>query len=39
MECNSSSKVVGNEWNLAVIVVLKVGFGPGLLDKRPYLLP
>ena len=34
MECHSSPKFVFNEWDLAVIVVLNVGFGPGNVDKR-----
>ena len=34
MECHSSSKIVCTEWDLAVIVVLKLGFGPGHVDKR-----
>ena len=34
MECHSSPKFVFNEWDLAVIVVLNVGFGPVNVDKR-----
>ena len=34
MECHSSSKIECNEWDLAVIVVLKLGFGPGHVNKR-----
>ena len=35
--CNSSENVAGTEWDLQVIVVLKVGFGPGHVAKRPIL--
>ena len=34
MEWHSSSKGVCTEWDLAGIVVLKLGFGPGHVDKR-----
>ena len=34
MECHSSPKFVFNEWDLAVIVVLKLGCGPGHVNKR-----
>ena len=37
MEFNSSANVVVDEWDLQVIVVLKVGFGPGHVSKRPIL--
>ena len=37
MEFNSSANVVVDEWDLQVIVVLKVGFGPGHVAKRPIL--
>ena len=37
MECSSSANVAGTEWDLQVIVVLKVGFGPGHVAKRPIL--
>ena len=35
--CNSSENVAGTEWDLQVIVVLKVGFGPGHVAKMPIL--